>query len=164
MIDTDNFNINELPTLALSERSAFPNCVAVYLVLSNTRDVLYIGRTTSLVIRWRQHHLKDRLKVLGGVSIAWIECSVNESIVIERQLIEKYQPRFNAQRKKASRPKQKVVVMFRVRPNIPSDAKLARQLRIASDLTGISMSRFLREAMIERLAVLSREFPEIEAA
>lgn len=62
--------------------------------------------------------------------------------------------------KKKSTP----LIMFKVRPEIPADVELQRQLRIAARVTGKPMSELLREATKQKLKELARRHPEIAAA
>lgn len=56
------------------------------------------------------------------------------------------------------------LIMFRVRPEVPSDQALARRLRRAAELTGTPVSQLLREAGEKQLKELAKRYPEIEAA
>jgi hypothetical protein len=56
------------------------------------------------------------------------------------------------------------LIMFRVRPDVPSDQALARRLRKAAKVTGTPVSQFLRESAERSLKELAKRYPEIEAA
>lgn len=56
------------------------------------------------------------------------------------------------------------LIMFRVRPDVPSDQALARRLRDAARLTGKPVSQLLREGGEQVLKDLAKQHPELAAA
>lgn len=95
----------ELPSLPLDRRKAFPAKVPViYFALSEAGEVLYIGQTVNLPIRWKAHHRFEKLKEIGNVKIAWMEvsdCSLLSSI--EEALIKYFDPPLNVNKVVADR-------------------------------------------------------------
>ena len=56
------------------------------------------------------------------------------------------------------------MIMFRVRPDVPSDQALALRLRKAARLTGKPVSQLLREGGEQVLKDLAKRHPELAAA
>ena len=83
----------------------FPDTPGVYLMRSKTNDLLYIGKATSLrhrVLSYFQRPQEGRIEVMLG-QVANIEIqrtdSVIEALLLENNLIKKYQPKYNVQLK-----------------------------------------------------------------
>lgn len=55
-ITRESINLAALPSLPLTQWRRLPNCAAVYFALDG-ENVVYIGQTLSLVLRWQQHSL-----------------------------------------------------------------------------------------------------------
>jgi excinuclease UvrABC nuclease subunit len=94
----DNFCLDSLPSVNFSNRKSLPDAYAVYLVLSKTNEVLYVGRTRHLHRRWHStnHHLIPLLEKMKGTFIKWIEFEKPFGLgIAESFLIKKYQPRLN---------------------------------------------------------------------
>lgn len=99
-----------LPSLPLEWKNALPKCQAIYLVLSEKKEVLYVGRSTNLRSRWKSHSRYQYLKEISGITIAWVE--VSDSFLfrrIEIALIEFFKPKFNNPKYAAPRPQKKGV-------------------------------------------------------
>ena len=78
-------------------RHRLPSIHAIYLVLSQTCDVLYIGATRNLHVRWiKGHHHLDDFLAERGVCIAWFTPK-GDLFGTERALIALYKPPFNKQ-------------------------------------------------------------------
>jgi excinuclease UvrABC nuclease subunit len=88
-------NIINFDSLFLTQKEKLPTCPAVYFVLSNQREILYIGRANNLRNRWQNHHRFTQVNRLGA-RIAWMEVA-NESELpeIERNLISTFKPLLN---------------------------------------------------------------------
>lgn len=56
------------------------------------------------------------------------------------------------------------LIMFRVRPEVPSDQALARRLRLAAEVTGKPVSQLLREGGEQILKELAKQYPQLAAA
>lgn len=96
-IDVNPF---ELPSLPLSDRRKLPVCMAVYFALSEENNVLYIGRSTDLNLRWLNHHHWQKLKSFNNVKIAWINVDDEKLLVgIESALIQHFNPPLNTRKK-----------------------------------------------------------------
>lgn len=92
-------NLFELPSLPLSDRKSLPKKVsAIYFALSETNEVLYIGRAVCLYTRWcgQRHHKQAKLEELTGVKIAWL--AVTDPALLparESELINQFAPPLN---------------------------------------------------------------------
>jgi len=85
-----------------------PDSSGVYF-FKKGEEILYIGRATSLVSRVKSYFLKDILTTRGPLildmtviadDIAWQETdSVLEAIILEANLIKKFQPKYNTKEK-----------------------------------------------------------------
>ena len=54
--DFEAVNPHTLPSVAFEEIRQLPDLPGLYFVLSDTKELLYVGRAGSLKKRWRQHH------------------------------------------------------------------------------------------------------------
>lgn len=89
----------ELPSLPLNQKRELPRVPAVYLVLGEHSEVLYIGKSGSLSHRWVRHHRASELQKLRDVRVAWIEMETRELLEeVERVLIDHFSPRMNGLR------------------------------------------------------------------
>lgn len=75
MINPESINLATLPSVALCDRAMLPSVPAIYFCLDVDNQVLYIGKATVLNQRWKYHHRHSQLQSIGGVKIAWLECS-----------------------------------------------------------------------------------------
>lgn len=102
----DNFLIDVLPSVSFCNRKNLPDIYAVYFAISQTGEVLYIGKSKRLNGRWAQHHLLAELNHLGCNKIAWIEFERSKSRKrvnrqygilgdVEEFFIKKYKPLLN---------------------------------------------------------------------
>lgn len=145
-----------LPSVALPPRLTLPDSPGIYFALGSDNEILYIGRARSLARRWQgSHHRRAELDQIQGVRIAWL-CSENvESLRgLEQELIAQFKPRLNGNRVSTG----SLFLMCR----ISTDQK--NRIRMAAALTGVSVSRFIREALNERLAKLAKRYSELERA
>jgi len=86
-------NINSLPMVEYSNRSALPRCQAVYFVLDAAKQPLYVGKTTWLRRRWQNHHRKHSFAELGAAWIAWLQ--TDDIDAIEMAMIAELNPPIN---------------------------------------------------------------------
>lgn len=87
---------NVLPSVTLDTRTMLPKQPGIYFVIED-EQILYIGRSENIYLRWLQHHKYLELKENNsGSRIAWLICSeiflLND---IERALIHKFKPILN---------------------------------------------------------------------
>jgi excisionase family DNA binding protein len=87
--------LDTLPRVALRDRHTLPQLCAVYVALSADGQALYIGRSTNLHARWRNHHYIRHLEAMDSISIAWIPCSSDTAPLIEGVMIAHFKPPFN---------------------------------------------------------------------
>lgn len=64
-----------LPSVRFTDRQLLPTSSGVYFVLTDTRDVLYIGKAESLRARWKgtAHHRYPQLRDMSDIHIAWYQ-------------------------------------------------------------------------------------------
>lgn len=61
----------QLPSLPAEERASLPDSSGVYIVVSDEQEVLYVGRSVNLRVRWATHMRWQWIKNLTGVRIYW---------------------------------------------------------------------------------------------
>ncbi|HPC12712.1 MAG TPA: nucleotide excision repair endonuclease, partial [Candidatus Paceibacterota bacterium] len=86
------------------KKNNLPDKPGVYF-FKKGKDILYIGKATSLKSRLRSYFAKDLINTRGPMildmvtladNIAWQEAdSVLEALIAEANLIKKYQPKYN---------------------------------------------------------------------
>ena len=94
--DFEAVNPHTLPSVAFEEIRQLPDLPGLYFVLSDTKELLYVGRAGSLKKRWRQHHRAVQLAELEGVTVAWLR--VDDPKLLddaERLLIKCLTPKLN---------------------------------------------------------------------
>lgn len=88
-------NIINFDSLLLTKKGNLPTCPAVYFVLSQQKEVLYIGRADNLRNRWQNHHRFAQVNRLG-TQVVWMEVAdKGELPEIERNLISAFKPLLN---------------------------------------------------------------------
>ncbi len=92
MISPESIDLLALPSVQLSDKRSLPHCPAIYFVLDG-EEIVYIGQTNSLLLRWQAHHKLKECKALENPRIAWIEISDTTLVLdIEAALIEWFKP------------------------------------------------------------------------
>lgn len=94
-------DLSSLPWLPLDRRNFFPCRPAVYLAISATNQILYIGRSEEVKGRWRSHEKLRHLKLLPNVRIAFIFTETKNLHNLEVALIREYNPTYNLRLEKA---------------------------------------------------------------
>lgn len=89
-----------LPFVALPQRAQLPNCPAIYFAIDHQDRVLYIGKASNLLARWKEHHRFEQLNRLhkkSPVRLAWLDCSscIDQLDAIESHYIAVYKPLLN---------------------------------------------------------------------
>jgi excinuclease UvrABC nuclease subunit len=88
-------NIINLDSLLLIKKGNLPTCPAVYFVLSQKKEILYIGRADNLRNRWQNHHRFAQVN-RSGTQIVWMEVADKSDLPeIERNLISVFKPLLN---------------------------------------------------------------------
>jgi len=88
-------NIINLDSLLLTKKVNLPSCPAVYFVLSQQKEILYIGRADNLRNRWQNHHRFAQVN-RSGTQIVWMEVADKSELPeIERNLISVFKPLLN---------------------------------------------------------------------
>src|SRR6185295_2029262 len=65
--------IEALPSLAFDLRDSLPPITAVYFVTNGDEDVIYIGSTNNLLLRFKNHHRLTCMQQRGAFRISWAE-------------------------------------------------------------------------------------------
>lgn len=95
----------ELPyKLAASDKYRMPNIPAVYFLISEADEILYIGRTDSLFIRWSNHRILKKAKNPQNCRLAYYESAVKDLADMEIFFIHKFNPLLNRVRYHNRRP------------------------------------------------------------
>lgn len=93
---TDEVNPFELPYVSLSFRQGLPSIPAVYFVIQNNSEILYIGQSENLKNRWKNHGKLAEIRKLGGDSrIAWLKADKASLAELEAEFIGFYKPSLN---------------------------------------------------------------------
>lgn len=82
-----------LPSVPFASRGMLPPIPAIYFALSDTGEVLYVGQSTDVRRRWKEHerHGPEMVK------IAWLPCTPRRLTALERAIILALRPRLNIQ-------------------------------------------------------------------
>lgn len=175
-IDPGSVKLSALPSLPLADRRQLPNCAAVYLVLEG-ENVIYVGQSTSLILRWQGHDKLKQLKSRGAeIRLAWLECNDPTLLrSIEAALIQWFKPELNRFYPKLKQPhltSEKTGIKKRIKryahnkntgkfcsPNPEPLAKRIISVRLpvsidsrVRELAGNELSEWIRQAIAEKLA------------
>lgn len=125
-----DFDLSKLPSLFWSQKASLPNCPAVYFVVDSENRVLYVGKATNLLARWKDHHRFEQLNKINRkipLRLAWLECSLQKLDATEKLFIENCLPLLNS----SSIPAKKI---------IPTEVALQRLLnKVAKYMLVIGM-------------------------
>lgn len=94
-MNLDKIELSTLPWVSLKNKKQLPSCAGVYVV-SSDQQVLYIGCSDNLLLRWVSHHRHKEVKPYNNVKISWLALDKTFSLLtMERLLINKFQPILN---------------------------------------------------------------------
>jgi len=97
-ITPESINPLTLPSLPLTERCLLLSVSAIYFCLSESGEVLYIGKSDNIARRWRQHHHYCHLEIRGDVKLGWLLVSERNLLSsLEHALIRYFKPLLNNQ-------------------------------------------------------------------
>ncbi len=98
-MDPEAADVNPLtlPSLPVARRLELPDCPAIYFGLSESGEVMYVGRAVSLVARWRGTHARRAvLEATGHARISWLAVEDAEELpALEEDLIRLLRPPLN---------------------------------------------------------------------
>lgn len=87
--------IGHLPSLAFEHRRDLPIISALYFVLDNQMNIMYIGQTGNLRDRWKSHHRALQMEG-GGYRIHWkVIANEQQRLKGERQSVKFFRPPWN---------------------------------------------------------------------
>lgn len=110
-IEPKNIQVSTLPGLVLSQKKFLPKISSIYFVISNSTEIIYIGKAKNLYRRWSDHHLYAKLKCQENITIAWLSVQNSDLLFeIETAMIKHFQPVFNKRQKHKNEPKPPIVV------------------------------------------------------
>ena len=95
MINPSEINLSALPSVPLGEKSQLPVTSCIYLAIDSQGIVQYVGKASSLRLRWTNHHRYAQLQEMSGVAIAYIETPSQLLDSVEIALIEWFAPPLN---------------------------------------------------------------------
>lgn len=88
--------IEQLPFTGFLQRRTLPAEPGIYFALSESGEILYIGRAGNIAQRWAAHHRTKQLEKMNCAGIAWLKVSEASLLPqIEAALITHFQPTLN---------------------------------------------------------------------
>ncbi|WP_250124936.1 GIY-YIG nuclease family protein [Chroococcidiopsis sp. CCMEE 29] len=95
-----DLDLSKLPSVSLSQKNSLPECSAIYFAVDSKNRVLYVGKATNLLARWKNHHRQEQLSRINRrnkIKIAWLSCSNQLDVLTntEAYFINFYQPLLN---------------------------------------------------------------------
>lgn len=95
-VKLEDLDISALPSVSYANRKELPECKAVYFAVSAKGEILYIGMTKNLRVRWLGHErASECLDECKDIKIAWLEKPWRGFIRFEKAAISKYLPKAN---------------------------------------------------------------------
>lgn len=160
MVDVSTVNISTLPSLPVAKRRELPNCPAVYFAISESREILYIGRSRSLVERWRAHHRIEQF-LETPVLIAWLSVENSSELnAIERALIRRFSPPLNDTDQPGCNGH--VILSFRVTK--AEKDRIAEESALRGHTVSEAAEKMLRLGMPRYLKQIPKKFERVESA
>lgn len=90
-----DITLSLLPSRSYSQKNKLPLKAAVYIIICEY-DVVYIGKSLNLFMRFRAHDkVHNLLELYGDFEIAWIECKPDRLVELETRLISQFKPHLN---------------------------------------------------------------------
>lgn len=90
--------IEDWPHVSIQRTNKLPNRPGIYAVIGAEKEVLYIGRSTNLRRRWRNHDKKKDLEGLSKKDLKIAYCEIENTVllpIVEEFFIAQTSPRFN---------------------------------------------------------------------
>ena|SRR2546421_8073617 len=97
-IDVEQINPSLLPSVPLEGRSNLPVVSGIYFTISQTGEVLYVGKAVCLKRRWEGHHKYEEIRPYRNARIAWFTypAQSDEDLAdLERACISHFRPVLN---------------------------------------------------------------------
>lgn len=91
---TNNIDPLKLPYVFLSEKSKLPETSGVYFAIAPSNRIIYVGSSSNLQKRWRNHNLIKDFDDYRYIKIAWLELEQGW-LHLESCLINKLKPVLN---------------------------------------------------------------------
>jgi len=110
MINPSELNLSALPSVPLEDRSRLPQTPCIYFAIDSQDCIQYIGKSINPRQRWSLHSCRKPLERMGGVRIAYLQCSLELLGARETRLIDWFRPPLNRQGIKQFRQKQGIRV------------------------------------------------------
>lgn len=92
-------DLQDMPSLPFEEKRFLPNKAAVYFIIRDDGEVLYIGSTVRLKQRWEAHLQARKAAALGATRVAWMLVPQAMTEAVESAMIRHYLPILNTRRK-----------------------------------------------------------------
>lgn len=117
-----DFDIAALPFVPFEDRRHIPHESAVYFVIDSADEVIYVGKSVDIRVRWKTHHLLPLLAKGAGLRIAWLVPErAGRLEEIESEMIRSIRPTLNVIGKPRENPFTAVV-------NIPFEPDLLERV------------------------------------
>ncbi|KST68107.1 GIY-YIG nuclease family protein [Mastigocoleus testarum] len=89
-----------LPSIRLDNLEKLPEIAAIYFVLNDKEEVLYIGKTENIKQKWNSNAKQELLKVTRNAIITYFPVASADSLnQIETTLIKWFKPEYNVTEK-----------------------------------------------------------------
>ena len=90
-----------LPSIRLDNLEKLPETAAIYFVLNDKEEVLYIGKTENIKQKWSSYGKQELLETTRNVIITYFSVASADSLnQIETTLIKWFKPQYNLTGKK----------------------------------------------------------------
>ena len=90
-------NVLDLPKVSIKDTNQLPSISAVYFVVSQKGETLYVGQSVNIKHRWQGTHHRhlDITKHEADVYVAWMEVDKDDLLATEQHFIETLNPPLN---------------------------------------------------------------------
>lgn len=165
-MDVAIIDVTVLPSVCLEDRRFLPDISAIYFALSESSEVLYVGKARRLVVRWNgtNHHRYIELAEIGNVRIAWIAIDEPHLNYTEATYINQLNPKLNNARRHT--PRLHEVGFSPPPPRLESNLLVLAAKKAQREGRYISLQTVAREAKIQRQTIHNfventlREYPK----
>lgn len=121
-MNPSEIDLKSLPSVLLVDRCQLPESPCIYFAIDGEGVVQYIGQSKNPRQRWKGHDKGIDLAMIGNVRIAYLECSADLLLEVERALIAWFLPplnRTNTGRPRSNR-KEQIVESFQDLSDFPN--------------------------------------------
>lgn len=149
-IDVEKINPSLLPSVPVEGRENLPEVSGIYFAISQTGEILYIGKASCIRRRWEAHHRFEEIRPYKNARIAWftyLAQTDEELATLEKECILHFMPVLNYNPKKTRKSGPRIKLTVYLEPDL--NDWIRQQAIIEKRLRGrhVEISDIINEAL-----------------